>query len=531
MTTKLALPELVPQGSRDLPRGAVAAPLAKRTVRGSTGRGVGTRGLLWGFVRASCALALLGDLACSGNSRSQTATDAHPDGTLDAGSGGRGTGGHGTGGGGTGGGGTGGSGTGGGGTGGASGSGGVPATGGTTGSGGAATGGCGDCDAGATGGTGGDPDGGGEVDAGSGGAGGLAGGAGGGGGDATATGGAGGSPCPPVAPAAPSAAMNVSFVSGVTVSTLAGSGTSGSLDGDGSAASFDNPVSVALAPGGNLFVAAYDGNQIRQVTPTGTVTTTIAGGIFRQPFGLVAASDAFLYVDTDVSPQGAKSSQSGTIWRVDVVNHTATVAKESLGRPRGVAALLDGRLVLADFYNNLLLVLDPVTGVASPLAGDRCPGYADGNGGAARFNTPYGLAVRGDGAIVVADLGNHRLRLVRLDGTVETLAGDGTVGMVDGAVAQATFNQPKDVAIDAAGAIYISDSGNHRIRRLLGGQVQTLAGDGVAGFQDGSGAVAELFGQEGLDVTPDGRKVYVADGNSGVTGPYHRVRAIAIPSP
>jgi DNA-binding beta-propeller fold protein YncE len=318
----------------------------------------------------------------------------------------------------------------------------------------------------------------------------------------------------------------------VTVSTLAGSDTSGSADGDGSAATFDNPASVTVAPGGNLFVAAYDGNQIRQVTPTGTVTTIIAPGMFRQPFGLVAADDATLFVDTDVSPQGAKSSQSGTIWRVDVAAHTATVVAASVGRPRGVARLSDGRLVLADFYNNLLLVLDPATGMTSVLAGDRCPGYADGVGGAARFNTPYGLAVRGDGAIVVADLGNHRLRLVRpADGTVETLAGDGTVGMVDGAVAQVTFNAPKDVAIDAAGAIYVSDSGNHRIRRLLGGQVQTLAGDGVAGFRDGTGATAELFGQEGLDVTPDGRKVYVADGNVGDGGPYNRLRAIAIPAP
>jgi len=461
------------------------------------------------------ALACLGGAACSSNTRSAEVTDAHSDrgASVDGGAGtSGGTGGAGTGGAGTGGAGTGGAGTGGAGTGGAG-------TGGS-GTGGSGTGGGGTGGSGSGGSAGGN---GGSAGAGLGGNGALGGGT-----------SAGGAQCPPVPLAVPSASVDVEFLSGVTVSTLAGSAMGGSVDGDGSAASFRDPAGIAVAPGGRLFVAEYDANQIRQVTPTGTVTTVLPAGMFQQPFGLVAVTSTVLYVDTDKSPTGAKSSQSGTIWRVDVSTGMATVVKASLGQPRGVALLPDGRLVLADFYNNLLLLLDPVTGVVAPLAGDPCPGFADGTGSAARFNTPYGLAVRADGAIVVADLGNHRLRLVRLDGTVVTLAGDGTMGMIDGPVSQATFNAPKDVAIDAAGAIYISDSGNHRIRRLLDGQVRTLAGDGVAGFKDGNGAAAEFFGQEGLDVTADGRTVYVADGTNGTEGAtsiYQRLRAIAVPAP
>ena len=345
------------------------------------------------------------------------------------------------------------------------------------------------------------------------------------------TGGNGGdtaSSCPDVpAPGAP-VGSTVDFIPGVNVSTLAGSGASGRADGTGASVGFSNPVSVALAPGGDLYVVEYDNNQVRQLTPAGVSSTVIAMGKLSQPFGLVAASNDVLYVDTDLDPQGAKSSTSGTIWRVDVPTQTATVVAPDIGRPRGVALLSDGRLALSDYRNHRILLLDPQTAAVTTLAGNGCAGYADGQGTSAQFNTPYGLVARADGTLVVADYGNHRLRTVALDGTVGTLAGDGVNGMIDGDVTQARFFWPEDVAIDSGGAIYISDQGNHRIRRLNAGGVQTLAGDGTGGYSDGAGNVAEFFGQEGIAVTPDGLTVYVADGTNGGTGPYQRVRAISM---
>jgi DNA-binding beta-propeller fold protein YncE len=313
------------------------------------------------------------------------------------------------------------------------------------------------------------------------------------------------------------------------VSTLAGSGTAGDAEGTGSTVDLDNPVSIALAPGGDLLVLEYDANRVRSLTAAGVSSTVIATGIFQQPFGLVAASDGTLFVDTDYDPNGVKSSTTGTIWHVDVAAQTASVVKADIGRPRSLAQLHDGRLVLADYRNHRLLLLDPQTAAVTPLAGSSCPGFADGQGTAAQFNIPYGVAVRPDGTIVVADLGNHRLRTVDLSGDVSTLAGDGTPGMIDGVAAQARFYQPEALAIDAAGAIYVSDRGNHRIRRLAGGSVQTLAGDGVEGFADGDGTMAHFYGQEGLAVTPDGTMLYVADGTNGDQVPYQRVRAIALP--
>src|SRR5207342_1898789 len=118
-----------------------------------------------------------------------------------------------------------------------------------------------------------------------------------------------------------------------------------------------------------------------------------------------------------------------------------------------VAMLPDGRLALSDFLNNRVMLLDPQTSTVTPLAGNGCPGFADGQGTAAQFNTPYGIAVRPDGTLLVADWGNHRIRTVALDGTVGTLAGDGVAGMVDGSASQARFYFPENVAVDATGAV------------------------------------------------------------------------------
>ena len=102
--------------------------------------------------------------------------------------------------------------------------------------------------------------------------------------------------------------------------------------------------------------------------------------------------------------------------------------------------------------------------------------------------------------------------------------------MVDGPCTSAAFNAPRAVAADSAGNVYVSDIGNHVIRRISAAcTVETAAGDGTAGFNDGVGTDAEFYGQEGIAVTPDGATVYVADGNGGDGSAYHRVRALTIP--
>ena len=101
----------------------------------------------------------------------------------------------------------------------------------------------------------------------------------------------------------------------------------------------------------------------------------------------------------------------------------------------------------------------------------------DAVGAAARFSTPYSVVARSDGKLVVADFGNNRLRVVGLDGSVATLAGVGTAGFTDGGMISAEFSHPQALAIDKKDTIYITDLGNFRIRRIVGGVVDTIAGN------------------------------------------------------
>jgi DNA-binding beta-propeller fold protein YncE len=312
------------------------------------------------------------------------------------------------------------------------------------------------------------------------------------------------------------------------VSTLAGSSEPGKQDGSREVARFNNPVNVAVGPDGKLYVADFDNGLIRAVDHDGTVTTVIAKQGFVRPFGLAFTSDGTLYVSTDNDDTGQHTLMSGTVWRVDVHAQSAAVVVRGVGRPRGLTALPDGRLVLSDYLHHLIRILDPKTAALTNLAGAwDVKGSTDGAGAMARFSTPYGIAVAADGALIVADYDNQRLRRVGLDGVVSTVAGSGKAGFADGAAASAAFDHPQGIAISHGGDVFITDTDNFRVRRLRAGTVDTIAGDGNAGWKDDDDRVAsELFGLEGIAVAADGAMVFVADGNRGDPLPYNRVRQI-----
>jgi DNA-binding beta-propeller fold protein YncE len=314
----------------------------------------------------------------------------------------------------------------------------------------------------------------------------------------------------------------------VVVETVAGSETRGAADGIGPAAQFDNPVGVFLDPSGELFVTEYDGRRLRKVTPSGA-TTTLATGL-PEPFALVVTEDA-IYVQTDRAPNEDKGPTTGTLWRVPIGGGVPELFLETNGLPRGMARLLDGRVVMSDRERHTLSIVDLATKTVTPLAGSGAPGFADGLGATAQLNDPYGLAVLPDGAIVVADSGNNVIRKVTLEGEVTLFAGDGNPGMRDHADRrQARFDFPQDVAVDAAGNVFVADRLNHRIRRIASDDgVETVAGDGTPGYADGPGPQARFFGIEQIDVSPDGKTVFASDGNRGDGASFHRIRKITIP--
>ncbi|WP_229418134.1 NHL repeat-containing protein [Massilia sp. Root351] len=164
-------------------------------------------------------------------------------------------------------------------------------------------------------------------------------------------------------------------------------------------------------------------------------------------------------------------------------NMPLTVAR--FADPYGVAVDAAGNIYIADAGdNNRIRKLTP-GGATSTLAGGK-EGFVDGPGAQARFNTPSGIAIDAQGNLYVADTGNNAIRKVAPDGTVSTLAGNGAAGTADGKGKDAQFNGPVGVAVGDDGVVYVADTYNDAIRRIApDGAVTTIAGSGAPGDADG----------------------------------------------
>ncbi len=302
----------------------------------------------------------------------------------------------------------------------------------------------------------------------------------------------------------------------IMVSTLAGTFSIGFMDGAGTVAKFNEPIGVAVDGSGNVYVADYSNHRIRKVTSTGMVST-FAG----------TATSGFM----------------------DDTNGMAGSAQ--FNKPSGVAVDSVGNVYVADYNNHRIRrITTNSMGVVevSTLAGTGTSGFMDDVGNVAKFNSPSGIAVGSAGVVYVADYNNHRIRKITTNsmGVVEvsTLAGtgikaDGTAGggFMDGTGSSAQFNKPYGVAVDSVGNVYVTDSQNHRIRKIkitmdaMNNEVimvSTLAGTGIkadgtagGGFMNGTGSLARFSSPHGVAVD-SADNVYVADRRN------YRIRKIKI---
>jgi len=264
------------------------------------------------------------------------------------------------------------------------------------------------------------------------------------------------------------------------LSTIAGvEKSSGMLHGKGPLARFNTPSGLTLDRAGRVVVVDKSNHTIRAVTK-GCIVSILAGNAQR----------------------GFADGQG-----VHARFHD----------PEDIVMVPNGDLLVSDSSNHSIRVVSP-EGAVRTLAGNGMAGFANGQGADARFNCPCGLALDLCGNLLVADSGNHAIRLVTMAGKVSTVAGSGVKGFADGLAVVATltnyldtvtpqaltlagvtalgmvakFNNPRDIVVDGQGTIVVSDCDNHRLRKIVDGRVTTLAGSSEAGSLDGAGAAARF---------------------------------------
>ena len=187
---------------------------------------------------------------------------------------------------------------------------------------------------------------------------------------------------------------------------------------------------------------------------------------------------------------------------------TSTITFSS---PDDVAVDAAGNLYVADYGNNLIRKITPA-GIVSTLAGNGTIGAVDATGTLASFNGPAGIAVDAAGNIYVADSGNNLIRKITSAGVVTTLAGTRSTADTSNTVtSEPVFLGPSGVAVDASGNVYVANSGYNTINKVSpAGTVTTLAGNGNSGAGDGVGTNATFNNPTGVAVDGSGN-IYVAD--------------------
>jgi sugar lactone lactonase YvrE len=336
-----------------------------------------------------------------------------------------------------------------------------------------------------------------------------------------------------------------------TVTVLAGVSTTNVTSGDGgpaTAAQLQWIRALDIGPDGTILLTDGAAHRVRAIAPDGIITTIAgtgaAGSASTGPLAtqsqlnnptdaVFLPNGAILITDTNnhrirrVATDGTISTFAGT-GTAGYSGDNGPAASAALNAPWGLAVEASGSVVIADVGNARVRRVG-TDGVITPILGDRQRSRSTGDGGpasGASLFTPEGVATAADGSILVVEREANRVRRIAPDGTINVVAGTGVAGSTgDGGPATAArLNQPRGIAVAPDGTIYVTERSGHRVRRITtAGVISTVAGTGIAGSTGDGGAAtaARLNTPEGIDVAPDGTLLVTE--RSG-----HRVRRVSV---
>ena len=272
--------------------------------------------------------------------------------------------------------------------------------------------------------------------------------------------------------------------SGMVMTFAGAAGITGTNDGNGGNARFNYPEGIAIDNNSNILVVDSRNHTIRKITPAGVVTTlagtagaygsTAGNGTnakFYEPRGIAIDDQNNIFITDTRNHTIRKIDQNGDVTLIaGTPNMPGSIDSNGMNArfnyPVGIAIDHERNLYVTEYGNHTIRKITP-SGDVSTLAGlAEQEGAVDGNGAAARFSYPVGIAIHSNGVLYVTELGNHTVRRITPSGQVTTMAG-GQSGSTDGLLNLARFNAPIGIDFDKSGNIYICDSGNHIIRKII----------------------------------------------------------------
>ncbi len=328
------------------------------------------------------------------------------------------------------------------------------------------------------------------------------------------------------------------------ITTVAGNGDA-NFSGDGGPArlaAINQATGIAVGPDGSLYFSDRNNSRIRRVGPEGIITTIAGTGEYAYggdggPATEAGLSDPF---DVALGPDGSVYFADLSDYRVRRIRPDGIIetvagngsyefsgdggpATEAGMVPESIAVAADGSLYIADVGSVRVRRVDP-DGIITTFAGTGITGLSGDGGPAtlARMMPPAHVAIAPDGSLYITDTYNHRIRRVGLDGIIRTVAGFGPSGVGLGGFAgdggpatQARLRSPTGVAFGRDGSLYIADTDNHRIRRIgVDGIIRTVAGGGML-FEEGTPATRAGLMPHRVATGPDGSLYYIEGGGGG----------------